>query len=211
MTLRHPERWCCIPGVAGVPKPGAIDAAWPKPPRLWAGPDWAALCPNPVGAPKPPNGDAAGAAALALCPKMLGVDTAALAPWPKPPNAGGAAALAVVGWPKAGKRDAADEGASAPPNAALGAPVDAVESAMPKERAPVVPGAVVALMPKESPFPKGEAAGLEAADACCPRPPKAPKPVQHAVSFIFDLPGAASWCNVLLGDKQHCLVVRGAL
>ena len=57
------------PGVAGALKPGAMLAAWPNPPKPgegagWAAP-WAAPCPNPVGAPKPPKGVAAGAAALA--------------------------------------------------------------------------------------------------------------------------------------------------
>ena len=89
----------------------------------------------------------------------------------------------MVGWPKAGKGDAADEAASAAPNAVLGVPVGAPESAMPKVGVPVVSGAVVALRLKESPFPKGEAAGPGVAGACCPRPPNAPKPVQHAINL----------------------------
>ena len=112
-----------------------------------------------------------------LCPNKLDPGAAALVPWLKPPNAEGATGLAFVGWPKAGKGVAGDEAASAPPNV-LGVPDDDAEGAMPKEGAPVVPGAAAAPRLKESPFPKGKEAGAGVADACCPRPPNALKPAQ---------------------------------
>ncbi len=46
-------------------------------------------------------------------------------------------------------------------------------------------GAGAALRLKESPFPKGEVAGAEAADACCPRPPNAPNPAQEVTHLRY--------------------------
>jgi len=62
-----------------------------------------------------------------------------------------------------------------PPKDAPGA-ADAADGATPNARADEVLAAGAALRPKESPFPKGEAAAFGAADACCPSPPNAPKP-----------------------------------
>ena len=196
----------CSPGVAGVPNPGAIDAAWPKPPKPCKGPAWEVLCPNPVGVPKPPKGDGADADALALCPNTL--EPGALAPvlWPKPPNAEGAAGT-LFGWPKAGNGDAGDKVAGAPPNGVLGAPDDGTAGAMLKEVAPALPGAGAELRLKESPLPKGEVAGAGAADACCPRPPNAPNPAQQAAHLKHDQ-NCRWWCAALPSDTES-LAHRG--
>lgn len=67
---------------------------------------------------------------------------------------------------------------------------------MPKEGAPVVPGAGAALRPKGSPFPNGEEAGTGVADACCPRTPNAPKPAQQATHLTCE--EKLLWCRAVL-------------
>jgi hypothetical protein len=133
--------------------------AWPKPPKPlkpWEGAVCAGLCPKPEGAPNPPKEDAAGAAVLpALCPKA-----------PKPSEA---AALAVLACARAAKGAAVAWAAGAAPKTGAAA-VEATDVAGPMEA-----GAVFRL--KDSPFPNGDVTAAGAAEACCPSPPKAPKPV----------------------------------
>lgn len=140
--------------------------AWPKPPKPlkpWEGAGCDGLCPKPEGAPNPPKGDAAGAAVLpALCPKA-----------PKPIEA---AALVVLACARAAKGAAVGWAAGAAPKTGAAA-VEATDVAAPNVGAAPLLEAGAVLRPKESPFPNGDAAGAGAAEACCPRPPNAPKPV----------------------------------
>ena len=183
------------PGVAGVPKPGAMAGAWPKPPKPlkpWEGAVCAGLCPKPEGAPNPPKGDAAGAAVLpALCPKA-----------PKPSEA---AALAVLACARAAEGAAVGWAAGAAPKTGAAA-VGATDMTGPYVEAKALLEAGVVLRPKESPFPNGDAAAAGAAEACCPSPPKAPKPVitqQHQLEHMTSegLHQLQSTCS----DQSHPL------